>query len=120
MTADTYEHNPRLSVTDAASTPINENLEIRVVASASHVVCVHCDHVICESSEDIDDHLAHYEGPPSDGGPMNWATPQDFVDVKVVFRQSYCPECFTAVMTRILPFDHPPLRDQVFTRSRRP
>lgn len=113
----TETHTSILPAAESAATRINESLEIRAVDGVQQIVCVHCDHRICDASQAFEEHLAHYEGPPSDGGPMNWATPEDFVDAQVVFRQSYCPGCFTALITRILPVDHPPLRDRVVPRA---
>ena len=59
------------------------------------------------AGEDDELGLAVYEGPSSDAGPQILATPSDYVDDPVVFRQYCCPSCWTALYSAVVPADHP-------------
>lgn len=42
-------------------------------------------------------------GPPGEAGPHIFADPAVYVDVDVVFRQYYCPHCYTALQSEVVP-----------------
>ena len=77
------------------------------------MACAHCDHVLATGDADYRTGLAMHEGPSSEAGPQIWPRWQDYVDTPVVFRQGYCPSCFVALVTEVVPENHPVLVDVV-------
>lgn len=67
------------------------------------IQCVHCSRVLAKADQNYLDHLHAYEGNVSEGGPQIFPDPAHYVDRKVVFRQYFCPGCFTALLTQIVP-----------------
>jgi N-methylhydantoinase B len=51
--------------------------------------------------------MARYEGPPAEAGPQIWADSAVYLDAPVVFRQLCCPGCGTAMLSTVVPVDHP-------------
>jgi N-methylhydantoinase B len=91
---------------------LNENLVLTVDAGARRISCAHCHHVISEAG----DHLAamaFHEGPNTEAGPQIWPDPAQYVDAPIVFRQWYCPSCYVAVLTQVVPKDHPTTVDEI-------
>lgn len=75
-----------------------------VEKNGSHVIqCVHCSHVITEADGNYLDQLYIREDKVTEGGPQIFPDPAHYIDKKVVFRQYYCPGCFTALLTQIVP-----------------
>ncbi|MBF6571444.1 MAG: hydantoinase B/oxoprolinase family protein [Candidatus Binataceae bacterium] len=69
--------------------------------------CLHCGKILCRGNENHADYLAMIEGAPAEAGPQIFPNPALFVNVGIVFRQYCCPGCFTALLTQVVPEDHP-------------
>lgn len=65
--------------------------------------CVHCGQALPGSVANYIDRLPVHVGPPSEAGPHIYPDPHAWVDAEVVFRQVYCPHCWTAVQTEVVP-----------------
>ncbi len=66
------------------------------------VCCRHCRRVLGPR----DGYLAglpRHVGGPAGAGAGAWPDPATYVDDEVVFRQVYCPGCYTALLTQIVP-----------------
>ncbi|WP_300006911.1 hypothetical protein [Pseudonocardia sp.] len=75
-----------------------------VARSAAGVLsCAHCRQELEGTAEDYLTLLPHYEGPVTDAGPQVCADTAEFIDVEIVFRQYYCPGCYTAFRTEVVP-----------------
>lgn len=80
----------------------------------SALACRYCGHQIADAAEgDYTQFLPCYVGPATDAGPRIWATPTAYIDQEVEFRQYYCPGCYAAVRTEVVPVDHPRNWDEV-------
>ena len=64
------------------------------------VACRHCGEIL-GGAEPLA--VARYEGPPTEAGPQIIANAADYVDAPVVFRQSCCPGCWTALYSAVVP-----------------
>jgi N-methylhydantoinase B len=86
---------------------LSEVASITYEGDRQFLVCEHCEERF-ESPLDTNplDVLKVYEGPVTDAGPTMWPQPADFVDAPVVFRQLYCPACYTAMLTMVVPKGH--------------
>jgi N-methylhydantoinase B len=72
-------------------------------SAAGTLSCTHCGHAIDGTADDYLTHLPRYEGPVIDAGPQVFPDSAEFIDVEVVFRQYYCPGCYTAFRTEVVP-----------------
>jgi N-methylhydantoinase B len=86
---------------------LDENLLLSNTNGTQHVSCAHCGHTIAPLGENFYARLPFHEGPPTEAGPQIWRDPSVYIDKPVVFRQYYCPSCFTAFRTEVVPADHP-------------
>jgi N-methylhydantoinase B len=86
---------------------VDDNLDLNERDGKTFVICAHCQHEVAELGTNYNDGLAFHEGSPSEAGPQIWKDASVFIDRAVVFRQWYCPSCFTAVRTEVVPTDHP-------------
>lgn len=84
------------------SSRVNENVSRR--DGALH--CAHCGFALQGDADTYLQHLAQAEGPVSQVGPHVFADAGVYIDTGVVFRQFYCPGCFTAFHTEVVPVDH--------------
>jgi N-methylhydantoinase B len=67
------------------------------------LMCAHCECALEGTPTDYLAQLPVYEGPPREAGPHIFANPAIYVDAEVVFRQYYCPGCYTAFQTEVVP-----------------
>jgi N-methylhydantoinase B len=67
------------------------------------LICAHCQCALAGTQADYLSLLPIHEGPPAEAGPHIFANPAVYVDAEVVFRQSYCPGCYTAFQTEVVP-----------------
>ena len=67
------------------------------------LTCVHCEGALEGTPADYLAFLPLHEGRPAEAGPHIFADPAIYVDAEVVFRQYYCPGCFTAFQTEVVP-----------------
>ena len=81
------------------STRINANVS-RVDAGLS---CTHCGQILEGDVSDYLSHLPRYEGPVTDVGPQVFPDTSVFIDAEILFRQYYCPGCYTAFHTEVVP-----------------
>jgi N-methylhydantoinase B len=86
---------------------VDDNLVIKEHLGELLFTCAHCGSIICKQDENYLDNLACHQGPSSEGGPHIWPYPERYVDKSVVFRQYYCRGCYTALLTQVVPADHP-------------
>jgi N-methylhydantoinase B len=82
---------------------LDDNLLEVADGSATVIACRHCGERLGER-EAL--RLATHEGPSTDAGPQILTNPADYVDAPVVFRQHYCPGCWTAIYSAVVPTDH--------------
>ena len=88
---------------------IDDNIVMRDVAGKSAYVCRHCGTVIGDGELTWRDTLpTTFIGPPSTAGPHLNDNARQYLDVDVVLRQGYCPGCFTALFTEVVPADVAP------------
>lgn len=85
---------------------IDDNLVTVDGGEVEVVACAHCGHELGDPRTDTTLHVASFEGPTSHAGPHVTATPEDYVDGDVVFRQLSCPGCYTAIYTGVVPAAH--------------
>jgi N-methylhydantoinase B len=85
---------------------LDENLVIQEQGGHAVVSCAHCGYVLCQYGEDYIQRLAQSDRPTSAAGPQIGADPATYVERPVVFRQYYCPSCFTAFLSLVVPVDH--------------
>lgn len=86
---------------------IDDNLEL---APARAVVCVHCG---AELGPDPQHPMAKAlvrERKSRRGEPGIHADPELFTERPIVFRQRFCPGCFTLLLTEVVPGDEPEYR----------
>jgi N-methylhydantoinase B len=74
-----------------------------VATTNNQVLCVHCGTCVAMKGEHFLQRAAKQEMLPSMAGPHIRDDAKLFVDQEVVLRQYYCPGCFTALHTEIVP-----------------
>jgi N-methylhydantoinase B len=101
------------------SFPIDENLTLTVAENGSFFKCSICNNVLCSATENYTDHVLKYDGAPKEAGPNICSNPKQFVDADIVFRQLYCPFCYTLLSTEIVPKSQlTNLRSKSFTNAK--
>ena len=79
---------------------------VRARADGS-LACAHCERDLPGTPATYLSQVPRYVGPTREGGPMVFADPAVYVDAEVVFRQYYCPGCYTALHTEVVPASEP-------------
>ena len=87
-------------MTGAAGERVDGN--VRLTAGGA-LMCAHCGCMLEGTPSDYLGLLPVYEGRPAEAGPHIFASPAIYIDAEVVFRQYYCPGCYTAFQTEIVP-----------------
>lgn len=87
----------------ALSERVNENVGRKINGSVGVLFCTHCNQELEGSEATYLSKLPMYQGPLSEAGPQVFADSAVFVDLPVVFRQYYCPGCFTVFLTEVVP-----------------
>lgn len=87
------------------STRVNENITVGHGNGAVQLSCSYCGEKLSGTPEDYLTKLPFYEGPLTEAGPQVFADSSVFVDAPVVFRQYYCPGCYVAFLTEIVPLE---------------
>ena len=77
----------------APSVRVNANIRQR---PDGVLVCAHCLTELPGTASTVLAQLPRREAAPSAAGPHVCANPEAYVDADVVFRQYYCPGCWTA------------------------
>lgn len=86
--------------TDSETTRVSANIRQR---TDGVLICVHCDATLPGSADTVLALLPRYEGPPATAGPHIFGDPSEYVDAEVIFRQYYCPGCWTAFHSEVVP-----------------
>ncbi|WP_370588763.1 hydantoinase B/oxoprolinase family protein [Pseudonocardia sp. C8] len=79
----------------------------QVLGADGTVRCRHCGTDLGDLGEHYLAQLPRVQIPPSGAGPHVWADPSTYIDRDVVFRQVLCPGCATALLSQVVPADHP-------------
>ncbi|WP_063129779.1 hydantoinase B/oxoprolinase family protein [Nocardia fusca] len=87
-----------------AGEPLDDNT---IIVGESAVSCRHCGTELGTLGEPYLSALPRIETDPAAAGPHVWADPATYVDEPVVFRQVLCPGCATALISQVVPADHP-------------
>ena len=82
------------------TTRVNANVSRN---SAGALACTHCGQGLDGTVDNYLSLLPRYEGPVTDAGPQVFPDSAQFIDIEVVFRQYYCPGCYTAFRTEVVP-----------------
>ncbi len=80
---------------------------------APQVACRHCRQLLGRADENYLEDLPMYVSDPAAAGPNAWSHTATYVDTEVVFRQLYCPGCFTALLTQVVPAGQPLIADRM-------
>ncbi|GAA4701269.1 hydantoinase B/oxoprolinase family protein [Pseudonocardia yuanmonensis] len=93
--------------TERATTVEGQELDANQTLDGATVRCRHCGTGLGTFGEAYLAELPRVETAPSGAGPHVWADPTTYVDEPVVFRQVLCPGCATALLSQVVPADHP-------------
>jgi N-methylhydantoinase B len=85
-----------------SSTGVRVDYNVRLLRDGT-LECVHCQQKLEGTPSDFLSSLPVHEGPPNEAGPHIFANPAVYIDEEVVFRQYYCPGCFTALRSEVVP-----------------
>lgn len=96
---------------------LDDNTTISNSTGSWEVTCSHCSFRIATADQNYYEHLARREGPASEAGPQIWKDAATYIDSPVVFRQYYCPGCYTAFHTEVVPEGHPVLLHRELTKE---
>jgi N-methylhydantoinase B len=86
---------------------LDDNLAVVERDGQRVVACSHCGQHLGEPGGGYQEGLLMFEGSPGEAGPHVWPDPSTYVDGDVVFRQLCCPGCATAMLSTVVPADHP-------------
>jgi N-methylhydantoinase B len=85
--------------------PVDDNLSIhRLEEGAEVVACRHCNAPFGRSDEPL--HVAIRTAPAFTAGPGVSVDPSTYVDGEIVFREFFCPSCWTRLHCAIVPNTH--------------
>jgi N-methylhydantoinase B len=73
------------------------------------VACRHCATAVGIAAEPLRDARVR-ESEPQEAGPSVRADSRNFTDRRVIFRQTFCPQCLTLLQAEIVPADEPSFR----------
>ncbi|TNC29195.1 hydantoinase B/oxoprolinase family protein [Amycolatopsis alkalitolerans] len=91
----------------ATAVRLDDNLAEVRAGGGLVVACRHCGRQLGDARTDATLALARLDGPARAAGPQVTADPATYLDDEVVFRQLFCPGCWTAVYSGLVPADHP-------------
>jgi N-methylhydantoinase B len=109
-TARRAESQPPPMATDAhvdtvRTHPLDDNLVLgRGNGGRESVACRHCARMLEDGDGCL--HLARRDAPARKAGPAVAADPATFIDAEVVFREYFCPGCWTRVHCGLVPAAH--------------
>lgn len=83
---------------------IDDNLGLATVSGGSVVVCRHCGHQLSDHDKQLS--LACRDSDPVSGSSNVRVDPSYYVDAEIVFREHFCPSCWTTVHSGLVPKDH--------------
>ena len=82
------------------SSRVNGSVRVREDGS---LCCAHCGGTLPGTPATYLAQIPVHVGPPRETGPHIFADPAVYVDAEVVFRQYYCPSCYTALQSEVVP-----------------
>jgi N-methylhydantoinase B len=85
------------------SLPMDDNIAIGS-SPDERITCRHCARVLAGADATLE--LALRDSPSRDAGPSVVVDPAFLVDDPIVFREYFCPGCFTRLHCAIVPVDH--------------
>jgi N-methylhydantoinase B len=85
-------------------TPLDDNLALRHDGDVDQVCCRHCHGVLGGTATPLS--LAVRNSPSAAAGPAVAVDPAVFVDEPIVFREYFCPCCWTRLHCGIVPQTH--------------
>lgn len=86
-------------------------LDEYLIVENSQIACRRCGHIFCGQDESYKDHAAEIEREFEEVGLLR--RPQsDLMDARVVFRQYFCPGCFTNIENDTILEGAPPVDDK--------
>jgi N-methylhydantoinase B len=83
---------------------IDDNFGLAAVPGGSVVVCRHCGHQLSDHAKRLS--LACRDSNPVSGSSNVSVDPSYYVDSEIVFREHFCPSCWTTVHSGLVPKDH--------------
>ncbi|TYB48862.1 hydantoinase B/oxoprolinase family protein [Actinomadura chibensis] len=89
--------------------PLDDNIAVLPAEGGEpeRLCCRHCGELLGERDGDHLSRLPRQVTGPEGAGPGAWPDASTYVDDEVVFRQVYCPGCFTALLTQVVPARQP-------------
>ena len=91
---------------------IDDNLSL---AADGTVRCRHCAALIGKGRDEPYSAALRSERPAMDAGPGVHAHPSHYTTREIVLRQAFCPGCYVALATEIVPRDEAGFRDWKFS-----
>ena len=91
-----------MAVSTANAVPMDDNISI---GTDERIICRHCTHVLSGGSN-TPLQLALRDSPSRDAGPSVVVDPAMLLDEPIVFREYFCPGCFTRLHCAIVPAGH--------------
>jgi len=83
---------------------IDDNFGLVTTPDGEIVVCRHCGHPLSDHDQRLS--LAHRDSNPLKGTSNVRVDPAYYVDSTIVFREHFCPNCWTTVHSGLVPEDH--------------
>ncbi|WP_454743944.1 hydantoinase B/oxoprolinase family protein [Cupriavidus necator] len=84
--------------------PVDDNLALVRHEGAQLVVCRHCGHQLSDHDKQLA--VACRDSDPLLGSSNVRVDPNYYVDEEIVFREHFCPGCWTTLHTGLVPKDH--------------
>jgi len=84
--------------------PVDDNLALVRHEGAQLVVCRHCGHQLSDHDKQLA--VACRDSDPLSGSSNVRVDPSYYVDEEIVFREHFCPGCWTTLHTGLVPKDH--------------
>lgn len=91
---------------------IDDNLRLD---EDGRVRCRHCAATVGASRAEPYSDAVLRERPARDAGPGVRADPRHYTAREIVLRQAFCPGCYAALATEIVPRDEAPMRGWKFS-----
>ncbi|MGV9711019.1 hydantoinase B/oxoprolinase family protein [Gordonia sp. NPDC003424] len=101
---DLPESGPKVDLSKAAR--LDDNLVEVATGDGITIGCRHCGRHLGDDRDQLLA-LAKLDAPAAAAGPQVTSAPENYVDDDIVFRQMFCPGCWTAVYSGLVPASHP-------------
>jgi len=87
-----------------AGRAIDDNLTLALDVTGAVVACRHCGHQLSDHKKQLS--VACRDSDPVSGSSNVSVDPAFYVDTEIVFREHFCPGCWTTVQSGLVPKDH--------------